>query len=94
MSSDMNSSANSFNKFICRCENCNASLIFDSAIQDYNGKCTPLGLDHKRHFCSAADKIPHECRIVEHFQKLVEDANNTELSSFELELRIVGGVKK
>ena len=32
--------------------------------------------------------------IVERVKKIVEYTNNTELSSFELELRIVDGVKK
>jgi hypothetical protein len=94
MGGDMYSSTNSFNKSICRSENCNAILIFDSTIQDQNGKYIPLDLNHKRHFCCSSDKILHECSTVERLQKLVEDANHTELSSFELELRIVDGVNK
>jgi hypothetical protein len=85
----MNSSTNSFNKSICRCEHCNAFLIFSSAIEDQNGKCIALDLNHKRHFCSAADKIGHECQVVESVQRYLSHINRTELTSFELELKII-----
>jgi hypothetical protein len=76
-----------------RCKNCNAFLIYDSAIVDSNGKCAPLDLNHKRHFCCDAERIVHECAIVKSLQKIVKDTNNTELLSFELELRIADWVK-
>jgi hypothetical protein len=87
----MYSSSDLFNKSIFRCENCNAFVISDSAIQDQNGEYIPLDLDHKRHCCSAADKIEHESRVVESLLKSISHINNTELTSFKLELKIVDG---
>lgn len=77
-----------------RCKICNSFIIYDSSIREQNGESIPLDLNYKRHFCSGADKIAHECRTVERAKKMIEDTNNTELSSFELELRIVDDVKK
>jgi hypothetical protein len=76
-----------------RCKNCNAFLIYDFAILDCNGKCVPLDLNHKRHFCTDAERIVHESAIVKNLQPLLEDTNKTELLSFELEPRIADGVK-
>ena len=77
-----------------RCSSCNSFIIYDCSTRELNGECIPLDLNHKRHFCSPADKIAHECHTVERVKKIIESANNTELSSFKLELGIVGGVKK
>ena len=77
-----------------RCSSCNSFIIYDCSTRELNGECIPLDLNHKRHFCSTADKIAHECHTVERVKKIIEYANNTELSSFELELGIVDGVKK
>jgi hypothetical protein len=70
-----------------RCKVCKSFIIYDSSKRE-------LDLNHKRHFCSGADKISHECLTVERVKKIVEYTNNTELSSFELELGIVDGAKK
>jgi hypothetical protein len=86
---DTDNSIPFYNKSICRCENCNAFLIFDSTIKDQNRECIALDLNHKRHFCSAADKIDHECQIVETAKRYVSRINSTELTSFKLELKIV-----
>jgi hypothetical protein len=91
MGGDMYSSTDSSNKSNCRCGHCNAYIILDSAIQDQYGKYVPLDLNHKRHFCCGIDKILHESSLVEHLQKIVDHANDTELSSFELALKIVDG---
>jgi hypothetical protein len=91
MGGDMNSSTNSFNKSICRCEQCNAFLIFDSAIEDQNGKCIALDLNHKQHCCSATDKIEHEYQVVENALRYLDHINRTELTSFKLELSIIDG---
>ena len=77
-----------------RCKYCNSLIIYDPIKREENGEYIPLDLNHKRHFCSSPDKILHECQIVEHVKKIIEDINKTELSSFELELRIVDGVNK
>jgi hypothetical protein len=77
-----------------RCKICRSFIIYDSCKRELSGKCIPLDLNHKRHFCSGADKISHECLTVERVKKIVEYTNNTELSSFELELGIVDGAKK
>lgn len=77
-----------------RCKICNSFIISDSFVREQNGDCIPLDLNQKRHFCSSADKIVHECHTVECVKKMIEYANNTELSSFILELRIGDGVKK
>jgi hypothetical protein len=89
MNDDIYRSTYSEHKSICRCEICNASLIFDSAVQDQSGKDIPLDLNYKRHFCSAADKIDHECQVVENVQRYLSHINRTELTSFKLELKIV-----
>ena len=65
-----------------------------SSVRAPNEECVPLDLNHKRHFCSGADKIVHECLTVERVKKIIEYMNNTELSSFELELGIVDGAEK
>jgi len=77
-----------------RCKICNSFIIYDSSKRELNGKYIPLDLNHKRHLCSSAGKVAYECSIVERVKKLIEYTNNTELSSFELELRIVDGAKK
>lgn len=77
-----------------RCKGCNSFLIYDFSVREQNGECIPLDLNHKRHFCSSADKIAHECHTVECVKKIIEHTNNTELASFALKLRIVNGVKK
>jgi hypothetical protein len=87
-------STNSSNKSISGCGHCSAYVIIDSTIKDQNGDCITLDLNQKRHFCSDSDKILHEGNTVEHVKKLIEAINKTELSSFELELRIVDGVNK
>jgi hypothetical protein len=86
MNGDKYRSTYSEDKSVCRCEQCNAFLIFDSAIEDQNGKCIAFDLNHKRHFCSAADKIEHECQVVETAIRYVSQINRTELTSFKLEL--------
>lgn len=77
-----------------RCIVCNSFIIYDYSVREQNGECVLLDLNHKRHLCSSAGKVAHECYIVERVKKLIEYTNNTELSSFELELRIVDGAKK
>ena len=77
-----------------RCKGCNSFIIYDYSVRKQNGECIPLDLNHKRHFCSGIDKIAHECLTVERVKKIIEYTNNTELSSFELELGIVDGAKK
>lgn len=77
-----------------RCQYCNSLIIFDQYNKKANGEYTPLDLNHKRHFCSSVDKIIHECRTVDYAKKIVDDMNNTDLSSFGLELRIVDIAKK
>jgi hypothetical protein len=77
-----------------RCKVCNSFIIYDPSVREQNRECVPLDLTHKRHFCSSADKIVHECRTVERVKKIIEYTNNTELSSFELELVFVNGVEK
>lgn len=76
-----------------RCKHCNSLIIYDPANREEDGD-TVLDLNHKRHFCSNTDKIVHECQTVEHVKKLIDGINKTELSSFELELRIVDEVNK
>ena len=53
-----------------RCKICNSFVIFDTTKREQNGECIPLDLNHKRHFCSNADKIVHECQIVERVKKI------------------------
>ena len=77
-----------------RCKICKSFIIYDSSKREQNGECILLDLNHKRHFCSGADKIAHECLTVERVKKIIEYMNNTELSSFELELGIVDREKK
>jgi hypothetical protein len=77
-----------------RCKFCNSFIIYDPSVREQNGEFVPLDLNHKRHFCCDADKIVHECMTVERIKKIIEYMNNTELSSFELELGIVNGVEK
>jgi hypothetical protein len=86
---NMSNSTNISNKSISGYEHCGAHVIIDSTINDQNGECIALDLNQKRHFCRDSDIIVHECQIVDHMKKLIEDANNTELSSFGLELKIV-----
>jgi hypothetical protein len=77
-----------------RCEHCKSLIIFHPSKREENGEYIPLDLNYKRHFCSSIDKILHECRAVERVKKIVDEMNSTDLSSFELELRIVDEVKK
>jgi hypothetical protein len=76
-----------------RCKVCNSFITYNSYKRDLNGKCIPLDLNGKRHFCCSADKIIHECNIVEQQKRKLDDINSTELSSFVLELRIVDEVQ-
>ena len=76
-----------------RCMVCNSLITYDNSKRCLNGEQIPLDLNGKRHFCSSADKITHECNIVDQLKNKVDDVNNTELSSFGLELRIVDGVE-
>ena len=71
-----------------RCKNCNSLIIYNESIRNEDGKCTALDLNHKHHFCSSIDRILHECRAVEQIKKIIDDTNKTDLSSFELELKI------
>jgi hypothetical protein len=81
-------------EFDQRCKNCNSLIIFDATKREENREYTALDLNRKRHFCSDIDKIAHECKIVDYVKKIIDDFNKTELTSFELELRIVDGVKE
>jgi hypothetical protein len=68
-------------------------MMFDLSVREHNGEFVLLDLNHKRHFCSGAEMITHECLIVERVKKIIEYTNNTELSSLQLELGIVFGVE-
>jgi len=72
-----------------RCKGCNSFIIFDPSVREQNGKCVPLDLNHKRHFCSSSSRTVHECCTIDRLQKEVEDANNNDLVSFRVELKIV-----
>ena len=72
-----------------RCSSCNSFIIYDSSVREQNGECIPLDLNHKRHFCRSAHMIVHECGTVNHLLEIVEDANNKDLISFRLELKII-----
>jgi hypothetical protein len=78
-------STSNFNQ---RCEVCNSLIIYDLARREEDGKCIPLDLNGKLHFCSSADKILHECRTVERIKKIIDVSNSVDLSNFQLELGI------
>jgi len=62
------------------CIRCKSQVIVDES--DF------LDLNHKRHFCEAADRIPHEEKCVIEIQKILEYYNRRELSSFQLGLKM------
>jgi hypothetical protein len=72
-----------------RCSSCNSFIIYDFSVREQNGECIPLELNHKHHFCRSAHMIVHECGTVNRLLEIVEDANNKDLISFRLELKIV-----
>lgn len=77
-----------------RCKICNSFIIYDDSKIELNGKHIPLDLNGKRHFCSSADMIEHEYKIVEQSKNYIEKINKTELSSLQLELHeIIDGVE-
>jgi hypothetical protein len=72
-----------------RCKSCNSLIIYDPTKREENGEYTKLDLNCKRHFCSDIDKIEHECKIIDHVKRIIDNINKMELTSFELELKIV-----
>ena len=84
------SSAPNYNQ---RCKICNAFIVFDLSKRERNGKCIPLDLNGKRHFCSSVDKIIHEGKIVQQFEQECDEINSVELSSFRLDVQLVEGIQ-
>jgi hypothetical protein len=63
-----------------RCQKCKAINTLDGDdLLDLNGK---------RHFCEDPDRIAHEEKCVTQLKKIIQNYNQRELSSFQLELRM------
>lgn len=71
-----------------RCFTCGSYIIHNPNTMDEHGNSIPLDLNHKRHFCTGVERLLHEEKVVKSINKIINNANGIEVSSFKLELHV------